>query len=76
MAVLVYTQARQNGRSHSAMFISTACAAATAYRRQRFLSPKRDASRDRARNDIAHFSRWSDQQAKLAEDQMSFFEVR
>jgi hypothetical protein len=40
---------------------------------QGFPALKRDASRDRASNDIAHFSRWSDQQAELAEDEMSFF---
>jgi hypothetical protein len=43
------------------MFISTACPAAATRRCERFLSPKRDASRDRARNHIAHFPRWSDQ---------------
>ena len=42
---------------------------------QRFFSPKRDACRDRACNNNAYFPRRSDQQAKLAEDQMSFFEV-
>jgi hypothetical protein len=42
---------------------------------RRFLPPKRNARRDRARYDVAHFSRWSDQQAKLANDQMSLFEV-
>jgi hypothetical protein len=65
---------RTSGRTPHYSFGRLA-SAATACRRQRFLSPKCDASRDRARNDIAHFPRWSDQQAKLAEDQMSFFEV-
>jgi hypothetical protein len=40
---------------------------------QNFLAPERDASRASARNNIAHFPRWSDQQAKLAEDQMRLF---
>ena len=43
---------------------------------QRFFSPKRDACRDRARNEIAHFPGRSDQQAKFADDQMRLFDVR
>jgi hypothetical protein len=42
---------------------------------QPFLTSERDAGRNSACNDIAHFPGWSDQQAKLAENQMSFFEV-
>ncbi len=42
---------------------------------QGFFSPKRYARGDRPRNNIAYFPRWSDQQAKFAEDQMGLFEV-
>jgi hypothetical protein len=42
---------------------------------QTFLTPERDTSRNSACYDIAHFPGGSDQQAKLAENQMSFFEV-
>jgi hypothetical protein len=59
-------------RSKTSSFRRVASFAA-ARRCQRFLSPTCDASSNRACNDIAHFSRWPDQQAKLAENQMSFF---
>jgi hypothetical protein len=48
---------------------------ASARLRQRFLPAKRIACGDCALNDIAHFTRWSNQQAKLADDQMCLFKV-
>ena len=42
---------------------------------QTFLTPERDAGRNSACYEIAHFPRWSDQQVKLTENQMSFFGV-
>jgi hypothetical protein len=55
--------------SHAGSFISAALFC------QGIFSPKRNLGCNCARNNIAHFPRRSDQQAKLAEDQMSFFEV-
>jgi hypothetical protein len=44
-----------------------------AFTRQGLFSPKGNASSDCARNDIALSIRWSDPQAKFAEDQTSPF---
>jgi hypothetical protein len=63
------TIVREIDALHAGLFLSAALFC------QGFFSPKRYARRDRARNYIAYFPRWSDQQAKFAEDQEGLFEV-